>query len=78
MNEKLATEIAEYMVGTCNGEDDAAELFKVDAGEVLQACSDNEVERCECCGWWCGAEDFGNSRVDELVCDECMESEEDE
>jgi hypothetical protein len=65
---KLAGEIAYYLNGSCQSEDDAAETFNVTTDEVLEAATIGEIERCGLCGWWDESSNF-NSNGNCLDCE---------
>jgi hypothetical protein len=70
-----AEDIKEYLLGTCNTDADAADVFGISEDRVLDLVIEAEIECCTCCGWW--HEDWEMSDINgaDLVCLDCFDEE---
>lgn len=67
-------EIKHYLLGTCNTDYQAAEIFGISEEEVLDAVIESEIECCSCCGWWYESYEMNDSQNgSDLICTECFE-----
>jgi hypothetical protein len=75
MTQKTTTaeDVKSYLLGSCNSEGNAEQVFDLSYEEVLDLIIEAEIECCSICGWW--HEAFEMEDVDsELICQECLES----
>lgn len=71
MSKDLYAEIVDYLVGTCKTETEAANVFSVTVDTVMRACSEEGIEMCAECGWWCDSSEIEENEYGEMVCMDC-------
>jgi hypothetical protein len=67
--EDRAHEVAESILGTCDGLDQHATEEERDSRE-FSAALDDRVALCECCGWWVEADEVDRDGC----CEECSDA----
>lgn len=72
---KAAEKIANYLIGTASSIEQACETLEFDEGwqnnSEWCAVFDGMCFCCVQCGWWCGADEYGEDIDDQLACGEC-------
>lgn len=66
-DEKIADQINDYLLGTCNTEFDAAEAFGVESEKILDIVENLDIELCEVCSWWCETHEIDSDGI----CGDC-------
>lgn len=78
MNTKVTSEtIKQHLLGTCNSEASAEDVFDLTYEQVLDLIIEAEIECCNRCGWWCEAHEMTEIEC-ELICEDCLTDEEKE
>jgi len=62
-------EIAERLLGTAESGIEIASEYGVDLSDIDAACSEQEVVRCEGCGWWCECHEMN----EDDFCEDCRD-----
>lgn len=70
--QKLLNEAGEHILNTCENDTYVAEEFNVTVEELLEHLSEQGIERCEVCEWWCDS--FEEREGYDFICTECSNS----
>jgi hypothetical protein len=76
MNLKLWDEVIDNLRGTASSPSDLGEEVE-ELFNNLEFCNhlDDQIFKCECCGWWCEIDEEASEEadLDELTCRQCVE-----
>lgn len=68
-NEEKLKAAAAHILNTCENDVYVAEEFGVSSEELLEYLSEEGIERCDVCEWWC--DDFADNPNFDFICNDC-------
>ena len=73
----LAQEVEQFLAGSSHSVAETVTVFDTDEERVIEIMIETEQDLCATCGWWCESHEL-EIVDDELVCEDCRESDSDD